>query len=315
VSISRRSDAAALAATAATAATAALVALLAAGLPSPTRAQAAVAASPAAAAAPTDVAHTPAAPYVPSPDGVVSEMLDMAGVGPGDYLIDMGSGDGRIVLTAAKLRGASGLGIEIQEKLVALSIEAARREGVADRARFVREDLFTTDVSRATVVTLYLLPEMVNRLGDRLRTQLRPGARVLSHDYPIAGWLPETWKEFAQPEKANATGVPTAVVYLYRVPAQVDGRWQLSLPPQVSKRNVVLSLRQQWQKLDGMATVDGREVTLRRVALSGERVAFDLPLGQDGRVLRLEGLARDGRIEGTIAGEAASRTWRATPMR
>jgi hypothetical protein len=292
----------------------AVVALPLAGLPSAGFAQPAGGA-PASAAPPTDVAHTPAAPYVPSPDGVVSEMLDMAGVGPDDYLIDMGSGDGRIVLTAAKLRGASGLGIEIQEKLVALSIEAARREGVADRARFVREDLFTTDVSRATVVTLYLLPEMVNRLGDRLRTQLRPGARVLSHDYPIAGWLPETWKEFAQPEKASATGVPTAVVYLYRVPAQVDGRWRLSLPPQVSKQPVVLALRQQWQKLDGMATVDGREVPLRRVALSGERVSFELPLGRDGRVLRLDGHARGGAIEGTIAGEDAARTWRATPLR
>jgi hypothetical protein len=287
----------------------AVAALPLAGLPVSAFAQ------PATAQLPAEVAHTPAAPYVPSPDGVVSEMLEMAGVGPDDYLIDMGSGDGRIVLTAAKLRGARGLGIEIQEKLVALSIEAARREGVADRARFVREDLFTTDVSRATVVTLYLLPDMVNRLGDRLRTQLRPGARVLSHDYPIAGWLPETWKEFAQPEKASATGVPTAVVYLYRVPAQVDGRWQLGLPPQVSTQKVVVSLRQQWQKLDGMANVGGREVALRRVELSGERVAFDLPLGQDGRVLRLEGRARDGAIEGTIAGEGAARTWRATPMR
>ena len=277
-------------------------------LPAPAGAQ------PTAAQPAADVPHTVAAPYVPSPDGVVSEMLDMADVGPDDYLIDMGSGDGRIVLTAAKLRGARGLGIEIQEKLVALSIEAARREGVADRARFVREDLFTTDVTQATVVTLYLLPDMVNRLGDRLRTQLRPGARVLSHDYPIAGWLPETWKEFAQPEKASATGVPTAVVYLYRIPAQVDGRWQLGLPAQVSKQRVVLSLRQQWQKLDGMATVGGREVPLRRVSLSGERVSFELPL-DNGRVLRLDGLARDGALEGTIVGEGAPRPWRATPLR
>ncbi len=254
------------------------------------------------------------APYVPSPDGVVSEMLEMAGVGPGDTLIDMGSGDGRIVLTAVKLRGARGLGIEIQEDLVALSIEAARREGIADRARFRRQDLFETDVSDATVVTLYLLPDTVNVLGDKLRRELRPGARVLTHDYPIAGWLPESWKRFDQPEKKHATGVPSATIYLYRIPAQVGGPWVAEVPPQVAAQPLALALRQQWQKLDGMATVGRREVPLEDVVLRGDAVSFGVPIAR-GRIARFEGRAQGGRIEGQVDVDGTALPWRATPAR
>jgi hypothetical protein len=268
-----------------------------------------------ASAEPAERPPVNAGPYVPSPDGVVSEMLEMAGVGPGDELIDMGSGDGRIVLTAVKLRGARGLGIEIQDHLVALSIEAARREGIADRARFVRQDLFETDVSSATVVTLYLLPDTVNMLSDKLRRELRPGTRVLSHDYPIAGWLPEAWKRFDQPEKKRATGVPSATVYLYRVPAAVDGRWATTVPQQVTGQRVVLALRQQWQKLDGMATVGGREVPLEDVALRGDQVTFGLRVARD-RIARFTGRARGDEISGTVAFEgAAALPWRAVAAR
>lgn len=240
-----------------------------------------------------------AGPYVPSPDTVVSQMLEMAAVGPDDVLIDLGSGDGRIVLTAATLRGARGLGVEIQEKLVAASIEAATRAGVADRARFARQDLFATDVSQATVVTIYLLPETVNMLRDKLRRELRPGTRVISHDYPIAGWLPESWKKLDEPEKKGVTGQPSATVYLYRVPAQVGGRWAASLPAELGRARVVLALRQQWQMLDGMATVAGREVPLDDVRLSGERLAFRLPF-ERGRIAAFEGRAVADAIDGTL---------------
>lgn len=256
-----------------------------------------------------------AGPYVPSPESVVSKMLDMAGVGPDDVLLDLGSGDGRIVLTAAKLRGARGIGIEIDEKLVARSSEAARREGVADRARFVREDLFATDVSGATVVTIYLLPHTVNMLDPKLRRELRPGTRVLTHDYPLAGWLPETWQRFDEPEKEGANGTPVATIYLYRVPAQVGGRWALRVPADPGRRRVVLELRQQWQKLDGMANVGGRDVPLDGVRLSGERVAFRLPDGS-GRPAEFEGIARDGALQGTVrlAG-GPPQPWQATRLR
>jgi hypothetical protein len=255
-----------------------------------------------------------AGPYVPSPDGVVTKMLDMAGVGPDDVLVDMGSGDGRIVLTAAKLRGARGLGIEIDEKLVALSVEAARREGVADRARFVRQDLFATDVSEATVVTLYLLPETVNMLREKLRRELRPGARVIVHDYPLAGWLPETWQRLEEPEKKNATGVPTATVYLYRIPASVHGRWQASVPPELTRQRVALDLRQQWQKLDGMATVGGREVPLDDVELRGDRVAFALRM-ERGRMASFAGRVQGDALEGTVGIDGTTLPWRAVRAR
>ena len=252
-----------------------------------------------------------AGPYVPSPETVVSQMLEMAGVGPDDVLIDMGSGDGRIVLTAAKLRGARGLGIEIQERLVTLSIEAARREGIDGRARFVRQDLFTTDVSEATVVTIYLLPDTVNMLRDKLRRELRPGTRVLTHDYPIAGWLPESWQRFDEPEKKGATGQPSATVYLYRIPAQVGGRWQVGMPTELSRQRLVLSLRQQWQMLDGMATLGTREIPLEDVRLRGDEVAFRLPI-ERGRIARFEGRARDGLIEGSATLDGSALPWRAS---
>jgi len=250
-----------------------------------------------------------AGPYVPSPEGVVSQMLEMAAVGPDDYLIDMGSGDGRIVLTAAKLRGARGLGIEIQPHLVALSQEAARREGIADRVTFVRQDLFRTDVSKATVVTLYLLPETVNLLAPKLQQELRPGTRVLSHDYPLAGWLPASFREFEQPEKKTATGIPKAVIYLYHVPASLGGRWRLTEPADLARPPLRLALRQQWQKLDGIATVGGREVVLEDVVLQGEAVSFGLALR--GRSARFEGRAGRDELAGIVSVGGEARPWRA----
>ena len=116
-----------------------------------------------------------AGPYVPSPQSVVSDMLRIADVGPSDFLIDLGSGDGRIVLTAAKVFGARGIGVEIKEHLVKLSNEAAQKEGLADRVKFLKQDLFKTDISDATVISMYLLPDTVNLLKDKFLAELKPG--------------------------------------------------------------------------------------------------------------------------------------------
>src|SRR3954454_20581981 len=132
-----------------------------------------------------------AGPYVPSPESVVSDMLRYAEVGPSDFLIDLGSGDGRIVLTAAKIFGARGFGVEIKEDLVRRSNEAAQKEGLADRVKFLKQDLFKTDMSQATVITMYLLPDTVNLLKDKFLSELKPGTRIVSHDYPLTGWIPE----------------------------------------------------------------------------------------------------------------------------
>lgn len=129
------------------------------------------------------------APYWQTPDAVVEAMLDLAGVGSGDRLIDLGCGDGRIVIAAAR-RGAEALGIDIDAERIAEAEAAARDAGVAERARFLREDLFATRLEEASVVTLYLVGLPNRLLGPRLQTELAPGSRVVSHCFDIPGWAP-----------------------------------------------------------------------------------------------------------------------------
>src|SRR5207248_7154771 len=171
-----------------------------------------------------------AGPYVPSPQSVVSDMLRYAEVGPNDFLIDLGSGDGRIVLTAAKLFGTRGFGVEIKENLVRRANEAAHKEGLADRVKFVKQDLFKTDISKATAITMYLLPDTVNLLKDKFLTELRPGTRIVSHDYPLTGWIPDKYVQMDLEDKIQISGVTTTLIYLYVVPAKVAGRWNAQMP-------------------------------------------------------------------------------------
>jgi predicted RNA methylase len=130
-------------------------------------------------------------PYIRTPQAVVDKMLDLAEVGPDDFLIDLGSGDGRIVITAAQQRGARGFGVELDTSLVESSNEAARKAGVAERARFFARDLFDTDIREASVLTLYPLPEVNLQLRPRLLAQLKPGTRVVSHDWDMGEWQPD----------------------------------------------------------------------------------------------------------------------------
>src|SRR6056297_267230 len=128
--------------------------------------------------------------YVPTPDFVVERMLDMADIGPGDYVIDLGCGDGRIVIAAAK-RGATGLGVDIDEKLIKKARENAREAGVSDKVMFLKQDLFKTDISGASVITLYLFPDLINKLRPEFTEQLEPGARIVSHDFDMNDWKPD----------------------------------------------------------------------------------------------------------------------------
>ena len=142
-------------------------------------------------------------PYVPTPAAIVEELLKLADVKRSEYLIDLGSGDGRIVITAAKRYGASGHGIDIQDSLVELARKNAREQGVADRARFIQGDLFESDLSRADIVTVYLLPSTVPKLVPKLLAELKPGARVVSHDYALDPWIPERVLTFDFEEKIS----------------------------------------------------------------------------------------------------------------
>ena len=160
-------------------------------------------------------------PFITTPDRVTLAMLTLAGVGPADHVIDLGSGDGRIVITAAKRFGATGVGVEIVPDLVQRSRASALTAGVADRVSFLEQDLFQTDLSRATVVTMYLLPEVNLQLRPRLLA-LKPGTRIVSHDWDMGDWPPDRSLTLDVPEKAIGRE-KRSTVYLWVVPARVPG--------------------------------------------------------------------------------------------
>jgi len=249
-----------------------------------------------------------AGPYVPSPQSVVADMLKVADVGAKDFVIDLGSGDGRIVLTAAKVFGAQGFGVEIKDELVKKSNEAAKNEGLADRVKFVKQDLFKTDISQATVLTMYLLPDTVNLLKDKLLAELKPGTRIISHDYPLTGWIPEKYVQMDLEDKVQISGVTTTLIYMYVVPANVGGSWSAKMPPAVSRQSASLQLRQQLTRVSGSAKLDGREVPLEDVKLSGTRLSFRMT----GRKGEFSGEVKGNSIEGVFDTGSQKTPWSAT---
>ncbi len=185
-------------------------------------------------------------PFVTTPLAVSEAMLTIAAVGKQDYVIDLGSGDGRIVILAAKKFGARGLGVEIDPRLVELSRVEAKRAGVADRAEFRDQDFFATDLSPASVVTMYLLPDVNLALRPKLLA-LKPGTRVVSHDWDMGDWRPDTELRVPAPEKKLGLD-RTSRVMLWTVPARVEGRWCSDDPAGSS-----LTLRQRYQQVEGEA--------------------------------------------------------------
>jgi hypothetical protein len=256
-----------------------------------------------------------AGPYVPSPTSVVADMLKLADVGPNDFVIDLGSGDGRIVLTAAKVFGARGFGVDINEKLVKEANASAKQQGIADRANFTIQDLFKTDIRKATVLTMYLLPDTVNMLKDKLLGELSPGTRILSHDYPLNGWIPEKYVQMDLEDKVAISGVTTTLIYLYMVPAKADGAWQAKLPANLSREPVRLALKQQITRVSGAARIGGREVLLEEGKLRGERLSFRLAL--NGKTWEFTGTVKGSSIEGSVAevGGGTKAAWSAAPGR
>lgn len=244
------------------------------------------------------------APYVPSPEGVVTELLDMADVGPDDFLIDLGSGDGRIVISAAKLYGASGLGVDIEPDLVALANASAREHGVADQVSFVEQDLFETDLTGATVVTMYLLPEAVNAMKNKLVQELQPGTRVLSHDYAIDGWHTAQFQQLDYADKVAATGVTRTNLYLYIVPAPVAGRWRVTLSEHLPLDDLTLEIEQDVTLVRGQAVSAGVGYDLIAVPLHGRQLELRVPRLEatfTGHVSSdaIEGMVRIGGHQGT----------------
>jgi hypothetical protein len=256
-------------------------------------------------------AQVNAGPYVPSPSMIVDRMLALGAVRGDDYLFDLGSGDGRIVITAAQRFGSRGFGVDINPDLVKLANDNAARAGVADRVRFERRDLFETSLADATIVTVYLLPGTVTKLVPKMLEEMKPGARVVSHDYPLSPWTPDRFEQFDTDEKIPISGTTRTVLYLYTVPARVAGEWRLELPASVTKQPVRLSIAQHPVKSTASATVGNRTTVLDDFTIKGETVRFTLPGAAAGRAVALEGRARGETIEGTLAAPGGPAPWKA----
>jgi hypothetical protein len=255
-------------------------------------------------------------PYVPTPQIVVDEMLRMAKVGANDFVVDLGSGDGIIVLTAATRLKARGFGVDIDPELVQLSNSEAKKRGVADRASFHVMDVFKADISKATVVTLYLLPGMMTDLRPKIFGELKPGTRVVSHDYHFGDeWRPDDQYTWDVPEKEKVNGVPRATIYLWVVPARVAGRWQLRLAAPVAEQ-YDLTLKQNYQSLEGTVSSGGAKgVRLTQSYLLGEDISFAFPSGGDRH--RFKGRISGNTMEGTVelAGGKGSAKWTAVRLK
>ena len=206
-------------------------------------------------------------PYVQTPMEIVERMMRMAEVGKGDYLIDLGSGDGRIVIEAAK-RGARGLGVDLDPSLVRYANERAAQLGLAASARFETRDIFETDLSQATVIAFYLLPEFNAKLMPRL-LKLKPGTRIVSHDGGIGDWPPDERLEMRAPEKPVGVG-GVSRVELFIVPADARGVWTSEIPAHGGKWR--FSVKQKFQEMDLDVAAQGRDLLVRNSRLRGTEI-------------------------------------------
>ena len=247
-------------------------------------------------------------PYVPTPQSVVDTMLRMAAVTEKDHVIDLGSGDGIIVLTAARQFKASGIGVDIDPELVKLSNASAQKFGVAARVKFVQDDVFKADLSKASVLTLYLLPAMMLNLRTKLFNELKPGTRVVSHDYHLGEWSPDDSISLDVPEKESVTGVPRATVLLWFVPARVAGDWEIKT---AGGEIYQVAFKQRFQVVDGTVTTGGKSLKMQAPSLRGNEIAFALPESKglarySGRV---NGEAMEGNVE--LPGGKGAQRWTA----
>ncbi len=246
-------------------------------------------------------------PYVPSPKIVVDTMLRMAGVRAGDFLIDLGSGDGRIIITAALEMKARGFGVDYDARLVKLANNNARKAGVSDRANFIEKNIFDTDLGKASVVTMYLLPEYNLVLKPTLLA-LKPGTRIVSHDYGIGDWEPDAQEKVDAPEKT--VGVEKASwIYSWVVPAQVAGHWRSRITTTKGTMELELDFKQRYQRVEGTAKLRGGSIALENAVLKGDALSFQL--ADAGQVLRFQGRISAGRLSGQYVSGNTKHPWRA----
>lgn len=224
--------------------------------------------------------------WVPTPDSSVERMLQMAQVGPKDFVVDLGSGDGRTVIAAAKKFRARSLGIEFNPDMVALSRQNAAKEGVADTAKFVEGDIFKTDFSGATVVTMYLLDDLNLRLRPKL-LEMKPGTRIASHEFNMGDWEPD-----------DRSSIDDHTTYLWIVPAKVGGDWKLGVDLG-GNADEVLKISQKFQRIEGTLVATSTQVTLRNPVLTGDSIRFSL-VDYRGVLREFSGRVRGGVISGPM---------------
>ena len=244
-------------------------------------------------------------PFVPTPQVVVDEMLRLAAVGPRDVVYDLGSGDGRIVITAARKFGAQATGVELDEHLIYQSEESARQANVVERVKFLQQDFFKTDFSPATVITMYLLPGVMKRLRDRM-LELKPGTRLVAHDFDFEDWRPDRKTTI----RKN--------VFLWIVPARVAGTWRVRTGVPGGEHTFDLELRQKYQELDGFARFDGQPGGLWEPRIEADRISFVVVDSRDRdneASLYFEGRAANDVMEGdvvrAVGNQQAKFKWRA----
>jgi hypothetical protein len=268
-----------------------------------------VAAAPAAAEEADVSKVTEETPYVITPTVVVDTMLEMAGVRGTDFLIDLGSGDGRIVITAARRFGTRGFGVDYDPRLVKLATENAKKAGVADRVTFVEQNLFKTDVAQASVITMYLLEEYMLALRPKLFS-LKAGTRLVSHDYHMGEWEPDAKMKIPVPDKPVGAE-KASMVYFWIVPAKLQGAWNTRVPrPGGGWVDAKLRFEQSYQKVSGEALIRGKTLPIERASLSGDRLTFRVEYA--GGTIRFNGQVLKGRMQGEVAASGGrSYRWRA----
>ena len=248
--------------------------------------------------------------YVPTPDHVVAEMLQIAAVMNNDVVYDLGSGDGRVVIAAAKHYGARGVGVDVDPERINDSRANAHKAGVVDRVQFLEQDLFATDIREATVVTLYLLPGLNLKLRPKLLSDLRPGTRVVSHAFAMEDWLPD--------KQLQVPGVSSPhTVYYWVVPADVAGVWRGSMSTPTGEQQYVLRLQQRFQKVEGTLSANGAEVPITNATLTGDQLSFATAPTAPGQQAKMSfdgqvsGNTMQGRMQVQAGPSAGQRHWTA----